>query len=192
MEEILVEGDVGDFLEDVLEKESDKIFLDNNPSSFQPEIDCESPPKFDEYVGEEFEDCDGNIDEDVHVADGKYNFLGENDYEINPLPIVVNGMHIPISIIKSSQDHGEENCAINYTPMGISTAPKEVTPIFVNSSCILLDSDIPSIIGCTNSTLTIEFYFHDSKAVEGGEICWGNEFVDNFWEYIEAVVKKNI
>ncbi|KAF7140759.1 hypothetical protein RHSIM_Rhsim06G0132400 [Rhododendron simsii] len=117
--EILVEGDVGDFIDDVLEEE----------------------------LGEEFEDCDGNIVEDVHVADRKYNFLGENDYKISPLPIVVNGMHIPISNIKSSQDHVEGNCSFNCTPTCISTAPKEVSLILVNGSCIVLGSDIPSVIG---------------------------------------------
>ncbi|KAG5562961.1 hypothetical protein RHGRI_005635 [Rhododendron griersonianum] len=76
--------------------------------------------------------------------------------------------------------------------MGISTTPKEVTPILVNGSCILLSSDIPSIIGCTNSTLTSEFYFQDSKTVEGGEICWDSQFVDHFWKYFEAAAKKNI
>ncbi|KAG5549630.1 hypothetical protein RHGRI_014814 [Rhododendron griersonianum] len=43
----------GDFLDDMLEEESDKIFLDTNLSPFQLEIDWESPPKFDEYPDEE-------------------------------------------------------------------------------------------------------------------------------------------
>ncbi|KAG5561167.1 hypothetical protein RHGRI_004252 [Rhododendron griersonianum] len=42
-----------DFLDDMLEEESDKIFLDTNLSPFQLEIDWESPPKFDEYPDDE-------------------------------------------------------------------------------------------------------------------------------------------
>ncbi|KAG5532940.1 hypothetical protein RHGRI_027252 [Rhododendron griersonianum] len=139
----------GNSIDDIQEEElGELIFFNTNTFSLGSQVDWDLPPKFDEYIGEEFEDCEGHIVEDVHVvADGKYNFLGENDYEISPLPIVVNGMHIPISNIKSSQDNVEENCAFNYTPMGISTAPKEVTPILINGSCILLGSDIPSIIG---------------------------------------------
>ncbi|KAG5528859.1 hypothetical protein RHGRI_029499 [Rhododendron griersonianum] len=53
IEEILVEGNVGDFLDDILEEEPNKVFLDNNPSSFQSKIDWESPPKFDEYPDED-------------------------------------------------------------------------------------------------------------------------------------------
>ncbi|KAG5558750.1 hypothetical protein RHGRI_008643 [Rhododendron griersonianum] len=65
---------VRDFLDDVLEEESDKIFFDNNTSSFQSEIDWESPPRFDEYVDDEYADdeleiCEANVIEDiVHVA----------------------------------------------------------------------------------------------------------------------------
>ncbi|KAG5549703.1 hypothetical protein RHGRI_014863 [Rhododendron griersonianum] len=58
-----------DFLDDVLEEESDKIFLDTNLSPFQSEIDWESPPRFDEYADDEFEICEANVIEDiVHVA----------------------------------------------------------------------------------------------------------------------------
>ncbi|KAG5558420.1 hypothetical protein RHGRI_008376 [Rhododendron griersonianum] len=58
-----------DFLDDVLEEESDKIFFDNNTSSFQSEIDWESPPRFDEYADDEFEISEANVIEDiVHVA----------------------------------------------------------------------------------------------------------------------------
>ncbi|KAG5520932.1 hypothetical protein RHGRI_033480 [Rhododendron griersonianum] len=49
----LCEPHGGDFLDDMLEEESDKIFLDTNLSPFQLEIDWESPPKFDEYPDEE-------------------------------------------------------------------------------------------------------------------------------------------
>ncbi|KAG5562993.1 hypothetical protein RHGRI_005661 [Rhododendron griersonianum] len=178
----------------IFKEEFDEIFFNTNTFSLESQIDWDLPPKFDENVDEEFEDCEANIIEDVHVAiQGvrKYDFMGENDSKISPLPIVVNGMHIPIFNIKLSKDQMEGNCAFNCTPTGISTAPKEVTPILVNGSCIVFGSDIPSIIRCTNSTLTSEFSFQDGKAAEGGEIGWGKQFADPFWKYIKAV-KKNI
>ncbi|KAG5534585.1 hypothetical protein RHGRI_022636 [Rhododendron griersonianum] len=69
---------VGDFLDDVLEEESDKIFFDNNTSSFQSEIDWESPPRFDEYADDEFEICETNVIEDiVHVAIQEDGIIGK-------------------------------------------------------------------------------------------------------------------
>ncbi|KAG5535874.1 hypothetical protein RHGRI_023595 [Rhododendron griersonianum] len=68
----------GDFLDDVLEEESDKIFFDNNTSSFQSEIDWESPPRFDEYADDEFEICETNVIEDiVHVAIQEDGIIGK-------------------------------------------------------------------------------------------------------------------
>ncbi|KAG5546361.1 hypothetical protein RHGRI_018515 [Rhododendron griersonianum] len=73
----------GDFLDDVLEEESDKIFFDNNTSSFQSEIDWASPPRFDEYVDDEYADdeleiCETNVIEDiVHVAIQEDGIIGK-------------------------------------------------------------------------------------------------------------------
>jgi hypothetical protein len=149
IEEIFVEGDVGDFIDDVIEEGSDKIFLDTNPSLKQLEIDWNSPPKFDEYKDEECENCEADILEDVHVViqeDGKYNFLAENDSKISPLPI-----------------------------LEISTALKEVTPDLVNGSWIALGSYSPSIIGGNNSDLINGFTFQDGKVTEDGNwiFCGG-------------------
>ncbi|KAG5555395.1 hypothetical protein RHGRI_012813 [Rhododendron griersonianum] len=146
IEEILVEGDVGDFLDDVLEEEFDKIFFDNNTSSFQSEIDWESPPRFDEYADDEFKICEANFIQDiVHVAIQEDGTVGK----------IVDG---------SSNE----------------------TKFMSLDSCSSIDKSF--------ATWKFSDWIDMGKNLKSDEIeiAWGSQFMDHFWEYIEAAVKKNI
>ncbi|KAG5545551.1 hypothetical protein RHGRI_017902 [Rhododendron griersonianum] len=172
IEEILVEGDVGDFLDDVLEEESDKIFSDNNPSSFQSEIDWESPPKYDEYRDDEYDICELIIVDGAHVAiqeTGRIALPKENASEASPLSIsAASLMDIPILGIKCNQEQGDKECAFDCIPVKELNTLKEPSSVFASGSWVFPSSDIPPFIRCDKPDVINGFSFQDGNVTEDG------------------------
>lgn len=109
-------NNIGDIKE--LEEELGEIFLSTDTCFLESQYDCDLPPKYDEYPDDEYQICELNTVEGVHVVieETRTTTLPkENASEGSPLPInVVNVMDIPAtSGIKFSQEKVEEEYA-NY------------------------------------------------------------------------------
>ncbi|KAG5536282.1 hypothetical protein RHGRI_023906 [Rhododendron griersonianum] len=171
-------NNIGDIKE--LEEELGEIFFSTDTCFLESQYDCDLPPKYDEYPDDEYQICELNTVEGVHVVieETRTTTLPkENASEGSPLPInVVNVMDIPAtSGIKFSQEKVEEEYANYCTLVEEPNIQQGPSFAFANGSCVFPDSNIPPIIRCDKPSVIKGFSFQDGKVTEDGNwvFCGG-------------------
>ncbi|KAG5555926.1 hypothetical protein RHGRI_006542 [Rhododendron griersonianum] len=171
-------NNIGDIKE--LEEELGEIFLSTDTCFLESQYDCDLPPKYDEYPDDEYQICELNNVEGVHVVieETRTTTLPkENASKGSPLPInVVNVMDIPAtSGIKFSQEKVEEEYANYCTLVEEPNIQQGPSFAFANGSCVFPDSNIPPIIRCDKPNVIKGFSFQDGKVTEDGNwvFCGG-------------------